>query len=192
MTHLLPCFINLLYYTLNNSVDSFIVSKFYKFHDFNKILSNSGNYGDHLETFGNTVHSVTSLKLTENDVNPLNLVADDGDLSNSSTGVEVLDGDSEKESLEYLKLNDYMCSSFLKYALSIILGRALPDSRDGLKVVHRRIIWAMHVSPTLYTINYIMLTIVIILYRVRSPYRTVDNFFEKILDVETGSEWSVS
>ncbi|EAN33055.2 DNA gyrase/topoisomerase IV subunit A family protein [Theileria parva strain Muguga] len=144
MTHLLPCFITLLYYTLNNSVDSFIVSKFYKFHDFNKILSNSGNYGDHLEPFGNTVHSVTSLKLTENDVNPLNLVADDGDLSNSSTGVEVLDGDSEKESLEYLKLNDYMCSSFLKYALSIILGRALPDSRDGLKVVHRRIIWAMH------------------------------------------------
>ncbi|KAL3926184.1 MAG: hypothetical protein SGBAC_013574, partial [Bacillariaceae sp.] len=34
--------------------------------------------------------------------------------------------------------------SFLRYALSIILGRALPDARDGLKPVHRRILYAMH------------------------------------------------
>lgn len=34
--------------------------------------------------------------------------------------------------------------SFLQYALSIILGRALPDARDGLKPVHRRILYAMH------------------------------------------------
>ncbi|UKK01786.1 DNA topoisomerase (ATP-hydrolyzing) [Theileria orientalis] len=49
-----------------------------------------------------------------------------------------------QDNLEYHKLNDYMGSCFLQYALSIILGRALPDARDGLKVVHRRILWAMH------------------------------------------------
>ena len=31
----------------------------------------------------------------------------------------------------------------MKYAMSTILGRALPDARDGLKPVHRRILWAM-------------------------------------------------
>jgi len=35
-------------------------------------------------------------------------------------------------------------NSFMQYALSIILGRALPDARDGLKPVHRRILFAMH------------------------------------------------
>ena len=34
-------------------------------------------------------------------------------------------------------------NSFMQYALSIILGRALPDARDGLKPVHRRILYAM-------------------------------------------------
>ena len=36
-----------------------------------------------------------------------------------------------------------MADSFMKYALSTILGRALPDARDGLKPVHRRILFAM-------------------------------------------------
>jgi DNA gyrase subunit A len=43
-------------------------------------------------------------------------------------------------------------NSFLQYALSIILGRALPDARDGLKPVHRRILYSMHqlqLLPTL-------------------------------------------
>jgi hypothetical protein len=34
--------------------------------------------------------------------------------------------------------------SYLAYAMSVIVGRALPDSRDGLKPVHRRILYAMH------------------------------------------------
>jgi DNA gyrase/topoisomerase IV, subunit A len=41
-------------------------------------------------------------------------------------------------------LQTEMEQSFLQYALSIILGRALPDARDGLKPVHRRILYAMH------------------------------------------------
>ena len=36
-----------------------------------------------------------------------------------------------------------MKSSFLDYAMSVITDRALPDVRDGLKPVHRRIIWSM-------------------------------------------------
>ena len=41
-------------------------------------------------------------------------------------------------------LVDEVESSFLEYAMSVIVSRALPDVRDGLKPVHRRILWAMH------------------------------------------------
>ena len=34
--------------------------------------------------------------------------------------------------------------SYLDYAMSVIVGRALPDIRDGLKPVHRRVLYAMH------------------------------------------------
>ena len=37
-------------------------------------------------------------------------------------------------------------SAFLEYSMSVIVSRALPDVRDGLKPVHRRILWAMHDS----------------------------------------------
>ena len=37
-----------------------------------------------------------------------------------------------------------MRSSFLDYAMSVIVSRALPDVRDGLKPVHRRVLYAMH------------------------------------------------
>ena len=37
-----------------------------------------------------------------------------------------------------------MSRSYLEYAMSVIVGRALPDARDGLKPVHRRILYAMH------------------------------------------------
>ncbi len=42
-----------------------------------------------------------------------------------------------------IALGDEMESSFLEYAMSVIMSRALPDVRDGLKPVHRRIIWDM-------------------------------------------------
>ena len=43
-----------------------------------------------------------------------------------------------------VELPDEVSSSFMQYALSIILGRALPDARDGMKPVHRRILYAMN------------------------------------------------
>ena len=42
-----------------------------------------------------------------------------------------------------IELQKEISNSFLQYALSIILGRAIPDARDGLKPVHRRILFAM-------------------------------------------------
>src|ERR671921_1771890 len=44
----------------------------------------------------------------------------------------------------YINIEDEMRRSYLDYAMSVIIGRALPDIRDGLKPVHRRVLWAMH------------------------------------------------
>ncbi|MBC1908076.1 hypothetical protein HCA64_16500, partial [Listeria booriae] len=43
-----------------------------------------------------------------------------------------------------INLNKEMRTSFLDYAMSVIVARALPDVRDGLKPVHRRILYAMN------------------------------------------------
>ncbi|HIE40694.1 MAG TPA: DNA gyrase subunit A, partial [Thiomicrorhabdus sp.] len=44
-----------------------------------------------------------------------------------------------------IALEDEMEESYLSYAMSVIVGRALPDVRDGLKPVHRRVLYAMNV-----------------------------------------------
>ena len=41
-------------------------------------------------------------------------------------------------------LNDEMKTSYINYAMSVIIGRALPDARDGLKPVHRSVLYGMH------------------------------------------------
>ena len=41
-------------------------------------------------------------------------------------------------------LRNEMSRSYMEYAMSVIVGRALPDARDGLKPVQRRILYAMH------------------------------------------------
>jgi DNA gyrase subunit A len=46
--------------------------------------------------------------------------------------------------IEERELEKEMRSSYLDYAMSVIVGRALPDARDGLKPVHRRVLYAMH------------------------------------------------
>ncbi|WP_425411122.1 DNA gyrase subunit A [Hyphococcus sp.] len=43
-----------------------------------------------------------------------------------------------------VSIEDEMRKSYLDYAMSVIVSRAIPDARDGLKPVHRRILWAMH------------------------------------------------
>ena len=49
-----------------------------------------------------------------------------------------------KNNLKPIYVYDEMSSSYLSYAMSVIVSRALPDVRDGLKPVHRRIIYAMY------------------------------------------------
>ena len=46
--------------------------------------------------------------------------------------------------IEPRELEQEMRSSYLDYAMSVIVGRALPDARDGLKPVHRRVLYSMH------------------------------------------------
>src|SRR6187455_1869286 len=55
-------------------------------------------------------------------------------------GVETLSGGN----IEPRGLEEEMRSSYLDYAMSAIVGRALPDVRDGLKPVHRRVLFSMH------------------------------------------------
>ena len=61
--------------------------------------------------------------------------------------LEALTGHIEDRELEL-----EMRTSYIDYAMSVIVGRALPDVRDGLKPVHRRVLYAMHdlgvTSPT--------------------------------------------
>src|SRR5215212_8325753 len=57
-------------------------------------------------------------------------------------GGDVLTGGT----IEPRLLEEEMRSSYLDYAMSVIVGRALPDVRDGLKPVHRRVLFAMHES----------------------------------------------
>ena len=54
------------------------------------------------------------------------------------------DGTTTFGSIEPIEIQHEMEQSFLDYAMSVIVARALPDVRDGLKPVHRRILWAMH------------------------------------------------
>ncbi len=49
----------------------------------------------------------------------------------------------EPDDITVIEIQEEMESSFLDYAMSVIISRALPDVRDGLKPVHRRILWGM-------------------------------------------------
>src|ERR671939_412627 len=46
--------------------------------------------------------------------------------------------------VEPIEIQEEMERSFLEYSMSVIVSRALPDARDGLKPVHRRILWSMY------------------------------------------------
>ncbi|MFC6953144.1 DNA gyrase subunit A [Halorubellus litoreus] len=54
------------------------------------------------------------------------------------------DPDIGADRVKHVRIEDEMEQSYIDYAMSVIAGRALPDVRDGLKPVHRRILYAMH------------------------------------------------
>jgi DNA gyrase subunit A len=58
-------------------------------------------------------------------------------------GTQMPLGGEGKQNLIPINIEDEMRRSYLDYAMSVIIGRALPDIRDGLKPVHRRILYAM-------------------------------------------------
>lgn len=51
--------------------------------------------------------------------------------------------DSIQSSITPVNIEEELKSSYLDYAMSVIVGRALPDVRDGLKPVHRRVLFSM-------------------------------------------------
>src|SRR5574342_566079 len=59
-----------------------------------------------------------------------------------------------KETLP-VSLEEEMRRSYLDYAMSVIVGRALPDVRDGLKPVHRRVLFAMHEANNIWNRPYV-------------------------------------
>ena len=59
-----------------------------------------------------------------------------------------------KETLP-ISLEEEMRRSYLDYAMSVIVGRALPDVRDGLKPVHRRVLYAMHEANIVWNRPYV-------------------------------------
>ncbi len=72
-------------------------------------------------------------------INP-NGTAANGESPNGSTPPE----DSNRGYVRTIDIEHEMRGAYLDYAMSVIVARALPDARDGLKPVHRRILYAMH------------------------------------------------
>ena len=82
---------------------------------------------------------------TPDDITPDDSSSDDGDGAAAAAAAAAANNDGTDTSLSVqpVALQDEMERSFLDYAMSVIMSRALPDVRDGLKPVHRRIIWDM-------------------------------------------------
>ena len=62
---------------------------------------------------------------------------------------------SFEESVQPVSIEQEVSSSFIDYSMSVIVSRALPDIRDGLKPVHRRILYAMYGLKNYYNKPYL-------------------------------------
>ncbi len=91
------------------------------------------------------------LKRAEEDQNDDNTEVSE---ENNDTETSVLNASSsnfsgyfhERDRLDHNNIVDEVKTSFMEYSMSVIKSRALPDLRDGLKPVHRRILWSMYES----------------------------------------------
>ena len=77
---------------------------------------------------------------------PINAAANPEDVMDARTAVEVLEGMQHSRQVERRTIENVMEDSYLRYSMSVIIDRALPDVRDGLKPVHRRILYTMNES----------------------------------------------
>ena len=57
---------------------------------------------------------------------------------------------TQNEKIVPVYIEEEVKNSYLNYAMSVIVSRALPDARDGLKPVHRRLLYAMRQQPVLW------------------------------------------
>ena len=57
---------------------------------------------------------------------------------------EIVPVSGEEPNVSPINIEDEMRTSYIDYSMSVIVGRALPDARDGLKPVHRRVLFTMH------------------------------------------------
>ncbi|MBI1365169.1 MAG: DNA gyrase subunit A [Alphaproteobacteria bacterium] len=69
-------------------------------------------------------------------------MAEDND--NEAGGAGAAPGGETPKNVTQIAIEEEMRRSYLDYAMSVIVSRAIPDARDGLKPVHRRILWSMH------------------------------------------------
>lgn len=77
---------------------------------------------------------------------PYNKEADPNDVMDARAEVEILEGMTHSRQVERRTIENVMEDSYLRYSMSVIIDRALPDVRDGLKPVHRRILYTMNES----------------------------------------------
>lgn len=98
-----------------------------------------------------TIHTKTSSSSSQQLHNILNAQSTDEAGSFDPNAAYVTEAEIASQANDLLSesntcvdLPDELSQSFMQYALSIILGRALPDARDGMKPVHRRILFAMN------------------------------------------------
>ena len=54
------------------------------------------------------------------------------------------DNSNDSNKIIQVNIEEQMKTAYIDYSMSVIVGRALPDVRDGLKPVHRRVLYAMH------------------------------------------------
>jgi DNA gyrase subunit A len=76
-------------------------------------------------------------------------------MANDNTAKTALPPTEPPSSVFVQQIHEEMRNSFMDYAMSVIIARALPDARDGLKPVHRRILFAMHESNVVWNRPYV-------------------------------------
>ncbi len=81
--------------------------------------------------------------MDENETHPVEEHIDEPNLVNQPA-VEVITGLDHSRQVEPRTVEDVMEDSYLRYSMSVIIERALPDVRDGMKPVHRRILYSMN------------------------------------------------
>jgi DNA gyrase subunit A len=77
---------------------------------------------------------------------PVNAETNPDDVMEARTAVEIIEGLHHSRQVERRTIENVMEDSYLRYSMSVIIDRALPDVRDGLKPVHRRILYTMNES----------------------------------------------